>query len=196
MAPGELKHILGHMRGSLSDEEVVSRCLAGDPDSFAVIVRRYQSRLLRLAAGALADRATAQDVVQETFIRVYTRLSRYKPQKSFSAWLYTIFSNRLKDQLRRRQRHGGFLRRLVDHYRHEQAIAEPETPPPDTTWIRPGLARLAKMQRLCVLLRDIEQIDISAIASRLGISQATVRVHLMRGRRKLREIYEREIRKD
>ena len=52
------------------------------------------------------------------------------------------------------------------------------------------------MQGMCILLRDLEQMDSAAVAAQLGINEATVRVHLMRGRRRLREIYEREIKKD
>ncbi|MFC1475463.1 RNA polymerase sigma factor [Candidatus Zixiibacteriota bacterium] len=181
------------MDGSPTDEEVVAQCLAGETDSFAIIVRRYQARFLRLATGSLGDRATAQDVVQETFIHAYTKLDRWAPQAKFSGWLYTVFSNCLIDFLRKRQRYGGFLSRLTDFYRHEPQASEPETPPPDTSWVRPALARLSKKQRLCVLLRDIEQMEIPAIAEQLSVDKTTVRVHLLRGRRKLREIYEREI---
>jgi len=183
------------MDGSPTDEEVVARCLAGETDIFAVIVRRYQARFLRLAAGSLGERATAQDVVQETFIHAYTRLHRWAPQAKFSGWLYTVFSNCLVDVLRKRRRHGEFLSRLVDFHRHEPQATEPETPPRDTTWVRPALTRLSENQRLCVLLRDIEQLEIAEIAEQLEINEATVRVHLLRGRRKLREIYERETKK-
>jgi len=176
-----------------SDEEVVSRCLAGDRESFGIIVRRYQPRFLRLAAAALADRSAAEDVVQETFIRAFTRLERYRPRGSFSAWLYTIFSHGLKDHLRQRKRYGGFLERLTQHYRHEETISE-ESAPRDTSWICPALAGLSPMQRLCIFLRDLEGLSSADVAAQLGIEEATVRVHLLRGRRKLREIYERKIR--
>jgi RNA polymerase sigma-70 factor (ECF subfamily) len=181
------------MDGSPTDEEVVARCLAGETELFALIVRRYQARFLRLAGGSLGDRATAQDVVQETFIHAYTRLDRWAPHGKFSGWLYTVFSNCLIDFLRKRKRYGGFLSRLTDYYRHEPPAVEPETPPPDTSWVRPALSRLSEKQRLCVLMRDIEQMEIPAIAEQLSIDKNTVRVHLLRGRRKLREIYEREI---
>ncbi len=196
MARGGPGCILGRMDGSPTDEEVVVRCLAGETDSFAIIVRRYQARFLRLAAGSLGDRATAQDVVQETFIRAYTKLHRWAPQSKFSGWLYTVFSNCLIDYLRKRKRYGGFLSRLTDFYKHEPQTSEPETPLPDTGWVRPALARLSEKQRLCVLLRDIEQMEIAMIAEQLSVDKTTVRVHLLRGRRKLREIYEREIKKN
>jgi len=187
--------ILGDMNAGPSDEEVVSRCVSGDSDAFAIIVQRYQSRFLRMAAGALADRVAAQDVVQDMFIKAYTRLRQYQPHGAFSAWLYTVFSSVLKDHLRRRKRYGGFLERLTEHYHTERPLEQPE-PQRDTSWIRPMLTRLSEMQRSCILLRDIEQLNSAEVAKRLGINEATVRVHLLRGRRKLREIYEREIKKD
>lgn len=187
--------ILGHMDGSSTDEEVVVRCLAGETDAFGIIVRRYQARFLRLAAGALGDRQLAQDVVQDTFLTAYTKLHKWEPRAKFSGWLYTVFANSLRDRLRSRKRYGGLLQRLTDHYQQEPPIAEPQAldeGPPDTAWIRPALRTLSKMQRVCILLRDIENLEMPAIAKQLGIQVATVRVHLMRGRRKLREIYERE----
>lgn len=192
MAPGDPGCILGRMDGSPTDEEVVARCLAGETDLFALIVRRYQARFLRLAAGSLGDGATAQDVVQETFINAYTKLHRWAPSSKFSGWLYTVFSNCLVDFLRKRKRYGGFLSRLTDFHKHQPQTTEPETPPPDTGWVRPALEKLSPNQRMCVLMRDIEQLEISEIAGQLEINEATVRVHLLRGRRKLREIYERE----
>ena len=151
---------LGPMDGSPTDEEVVARCLAGETDAFAIIVRRYQARFLRLASGSLGDRATAQDVVQETFINAFTKLHRWTPSAKFSGWLYAVFSNCLIDFLRKRRRYGGFLSRLTDFYKHEPQTGEPETPTPDVSWVRPALARLSEKQRLCVLLRDIEQMEI------------------------------------
>ncbi len=187
--------ILGNMDVNTSDEEVIARCLKGDSDAFAVIVRRYQARFLRLAGGALTDAASAQDVVQETFIKAYTRLNQYRPETSFPSWLYTVFSNCLKDDLRRRKRQGGLLDRLRDYLLIEYETPEPEPETPDTSWIRPALSQLSEKQRICVLLRDIEQMEMSKVAEKLGINETTVRVHLMRGRKKLREIYEREVRK-
>ena len=185
-------HILGRMYSGLSDEEAVSRCLAGDHEAFAFIVRRYQARFLRLGAGALRDRDAAEDVVQETFVRAFMRLERYHPQGSFAAWLFTIFSHCLKDQLRRAKRYGGFLERLAAHLQGEETAQEEETAPRDTSWIRPALAGLSGMQRMCILLRDIEGLSTADVAGQLGIEEATVRVHLLRGRRRLREIYERK----
>ena len=97
---------LEHRRrlGELSDSEVVGVFLEGDQRAFVELVRRYDNRLLNFVYRTVGDRERAQDLVQETFVRVNRHLARFDQSKRFSTWIYTIASNLAKNELRNRSR--------------------------------------------------------------------------------------------
>ena len=88
----------------LPDNELVARFLDGDALAFPELVGRYQTRLLNFIYRTIGDRDRAEDLVQETFIRVYRHLHRFDQTKKFSTWIYTIASNLAKNELRNRSR--------------------------------------------------------------------------------------------
>jgi RNA polymerase sigma-70 factor (ECF subfamily) len=88
----------------LDDSGVVAQFLAGEKRAFNELVERYQTRLLNFVYRTTGDRERAEDLVQETFIRVYRHLHRFDQTKKFSTWVYTIASNLAKNELRNRSR--------------------------------------------------------------------------------------------
>src|SRR5690606_26062023 len=92
-----------HLR-TLGDSEVVQAFLDGDQRAFGELVRRYDNRLVNFVYRTVGDRERAQDLVQETFVRVYRHLERFDQTKKFSTWIYTIASNLAKNELRNRSR--------------------------------------------------------------------------------------------
>ncbi|MGD8728076.1 MAG: sigma factor, partial [Gemmatimonadota bacterium] len=73
--------------GELSDSEVVQASLDGDTRAFGELVRRYDQRLLNFVYRTIGDRERAQDLIQETFVRVYRHLHRFDQSKKFSTWI-------------------------------------------------------------------------------------------------------------
>src|SRR5687767_6686724 len=90
--------------GQADDSTLVARFLAGEKLAFNELVDRYSTRLLNFVHRTIGDRERAQDLVQETFIRVYRHLHRFDQSKKFSTWIYTIASNLAKNELRNRSR--------------------------------------------------------------------------------------------
>ncbi len=88
----------------LDDAALVAEYLEGRRHAFHVLAERYQSRLLNFIYRTIGDRDRAEDLVQETFVRVYRHLHRFDPTKKFSTWIYTIASNLAKNELRNRSR--------------------------------------------------------------------------------------------
>jgi hypothetical protein len=88
----------------LDDAELVSLYLDGERFAFQELVNRYQERLLNFIYRTIGDRDRGEDLVQETFVRVYRHLHRFDPTKKFSTWIYTIASNLAKNELRNRSR--------------------------------------------------------------------------------------------
>ena len=75
------------------DSTLVNRAKLGDIQAFEVIVERYYSRCMRFAQGMLRDTTDADDVVQETFVRLYRALPRYEERQRFDSWLFRILGN-------------------------------------------------------------------------------------------------------
>ena len=90
--------------GEATDSEVVQASLDGDSRAFDELVRRYDQRLLNFVYRTIGDRERGEDLVQETFVRVYRHLHRFDQSKKFSTWIYTIASNLAKNELRNRSR--------------------------------------------------------------------------------------------
>jgi RNA polymerase sigma-70 factor (ECF subfamily) len=87
-----------------SDEELLREHLAGQRESFAILVHRYEKELFHFLARFLGDRQAAEDVFQETFLQIHQSAGQFDPQRRFRPWLFTIAANKARDQLRNLQR--------------------------------------------------------------------------------------------
>lgn len=87
-----------------SDEALMARVKAGDQEAFAALVRRYEQPLFNYACKMLGNRADAEDVFQETFLRIHLHGNRFWSNAPFRPWLYRIATNLCKDRLRYRKR--------------------------------------------------------------------------------------------
>ena len=87
-----------------TERDIIIKCKDGNKEAFRWVLQQYQRLVFSLALKMLADEEEAKDVVQETFIRVWQRISDYDPQKSFTTWLYTIASRLCLDRLKQKRR--------------------------------------------------------------------------------------------
>ena len=78
---------------NITDEEVVKKVIESDHELYAIIIDRYQDKLLRYTYNLIRDKEKSKDSVQETFIRAYTNLNIFNTQKKFSSWIYRIVHN-------------------------------------------------------------------------------------------------------
>ncbi|MDP1555323.1 MAG: sigma-70 family RNA polymerase sigma factor, partial [Hyphomonas sp.] len=86
-----------------SDLDQITRAAAGDPAAVRALVNRYSPGVLSLATRMLADRAEAEDVTQETFLRAWKALPGWEPRAKFSTWLHRVALNLCYDRLRKRK---------------------------------------------------------------------------------------------
>ena len=91
-------------RKKITDEVLIARFQDGDVQAFDTLVRRYKDQLLNYVYRFVGNRNDAEDLVQETFLRVYKNKHYYKEIAKFSTWVYTIAGNLAKTELRRRKR--------------------------------------------------------------------------------------------
>ena len=180
---------MGRMEGDL---ELATRAASGDESAFRTLVERYGRMIHTLAYRITADTAAAEDVVQETFLRVYRAVHRYDGRASLSTWIGRIATNAAIDAARARR------------HRHEVAYAGEETvtdplpthePGPDRIAasgdVRRALARamrlLTPVERAAFVLRHYEGRHTEEIAAALGLRQSASRQAVFRAVRKLRQ---------
>jgi RNA polymerase sigma-70 factor (ECF subfamily) len=169
------------MADGSSDGELVSRCLAGDPEAFEPLVRRYERPLYNLAYRVLGDREEARDAVQEAFVRAYEKLASFDPRYRFFSWIYRIVLNgainarsrrRLASPLAFEPRGGGG---------QEEAVAGRER----RDGLQAALGRLAASDRELLVLRHFAELSYTEIAEALGVPEKTVKSRLHEARQRL-----------
>jgi RNA polymerase sigma-70 factor (ECF subfamily) len=159
------------------------------PPTWDEVVREHADRVYRLAFRLSGNRADAEDLTQETFVRVFRSLAEYTPG-TFEGWLHRITTNLFLDMVRRRQR----IRfdALPEDVNDRLAAREPG---PEQAYdennldpeIQAALDALPPDFRVAVVLCDLEQLSYEEIAATLGIKVGTVRSRIHRGRVLLRE---------
>ena len=167
---------------SASDEQLVARFRAGDEAAFAALVERFEPRLLAYARRMLRGRAseTAEDVVQDVFVRAYAGLRRDDRPMDVRPWLYRVAHNRCLDVLR------------VDV--PAELVVEP--PAPSTTEARAegserlrhlveDIQALAPNQRSALIIRELDGLSYDEIAAALGVTVPAVKSLLVRARMNL-----------
>jgi len=170
-----------------TDTALIAAWRDGDEQAAAALVARHARALARFLSGAGAPEAELDDLVQETFIRAFRSVDRFRGQCQFRTWLMTIGGNVLKDFGRKRSRRQ--VMPLDDAVRdvggdpHEHAEAtEAEAR------IAEGLKKLPRMQREVFLLRAQQGLEYEEIAAALATSPGAARVHYHHAVRRLKEI--------
>lgn len=177
----------------LDDSGVVAAFLDGNKRAFGELVERYQNRLLNFIYRTTGDRERAEDLVQETFIRVYRHLHRFDQSKKFSTWIYTISSNLAKNELRNRSRNPLVLFQTL--MKNRQADERPlewedNTYRPDDLFrkrhlksqVDAAVDQLPEHHRTVFILREMEGKTYEEIAEITSTNLGTVKSRLNRAR--------------
>jgi RNA polymerase sigma-70 factor (ECF subfamily) len=177
---------------SLSDARLVDAVRRGDQAAFGELVRRYERRLLGVVRRFISDPDQAEDLTQETFLRVYERIDQFDPSRRFGPWLFQIGVNLTLDSLRRRKRR--IWARLFseggEDYRPDPATADPRLQEDLSQEVRHVLYRIPEKYRTVLILRDLENFSTSDIAAILKRKETTIRWRLAEARLKFKELWE------
>jgi RNA polymerase sigma-70 factor (ECF subfamily) len=182
--------------------DLVQRCRQGDLCAFTTLFERFQDRLYDLAWAILRDGTEAEDAVQDTFLRVFEHIDRYRGESSFETWLVAVAVNVCRDRLRRRKVRralsleglvhgpgcvGRWLARTLGHGEDPSAAMQ-RREQHHSLWAL--VDRLDERQRLALILRYRYGLSCAEVAEVLGLSTGTVYVYLSRGRQQLRAMIE------
>ncbi|WP_248924785.1 RNA polymerase sigma factor SigW [Paenibacillus hamazuiensis] len=169
----------------------------GDRNAFAELVELYQEKIQRLAYKMLHNRLDTEDIVQETFIRVYLNLNRFDESQNFSTWIYRIGKNLCIDLLRKKKKNvysldaeftededANYYARLhSDEATPEHRVIEKET----KAQMLKVIEKLSEKYKTIVILYYLEGLSLIEIAGKLGLPVTTVKSRLNRGREHLRK---------
>ncbi len=177
------------------DRDLVRASATGDHDAFAALVSRYQVPIVNLARALTGEDGEADDLAQETFIRAYKAIGRFRGESTFRTWLYRVAVNVIQSHLRTRGRRRRWFGPSLDedgHDNHQQsALAVPadiEDAAVRRQLIDRALASLPADMRTAVTLRDIHGFDYAEIAAMLGVPIGTVESRIFRARQRLRPL--------
>jgi RNA polymerase sigma-70 factor, ECF subfamily len=183
-----------------SDRELVRACRRGDKEAFRELVERYQRKIVAVALGMVHNREDAIEIAQETFVKAYENLHKFKGESSFYTWLYRIVVNRAIDFQRRERRHptvwledrafaGGTgepyeetlkEERLTDPYQEASAHEIGDR-------VREAIDELTPDHKAVILLREVEGLSYDEISRVMQCSKGTVMSRLHYARKKLQK---------
>jgi RNA polymerase sigma-70 factor (ECF subfamily) len=173
------------------DAELIERIINGDKQLFAVLVDRYKNKIYGIFCGMGACHQDAQDLAQETFIRVYRSLPSHREGSRFFSWMYTIAVNLMRDQLRQKKPV------LTDA--PPEAIS-PNDKSPEQQLLQQEMKReihhqldeLPEQYRLVLLLKYTNELSYEEIADIANMSTSQVKNALYRGKKMLKKRIERK----
>jgi RNA polymerase sigma-70 factor (ECF subfamily) len=186
----------------MDDSAVARRVAAGDRAAFALIMRRYNRRLYRLARATLRDDAEAKDALQEAYLAAYRTLAQFRGDAALSTWLTRIVLNECLARKRRASRRQNVVS-IVSWESTPEPVAEVADPQarPDDAFARAQMrgvlerkvSELPEIFRVVFVLRSVEELSVEETAACLGIPGETVRSRHFRAKGLLRESLAREV---
>lgn len=180
-----------------TDEELITEVLRGDTSAFSELSARHQDKVERLCHRFFADREVIRDMAQETFIRAFAKLSTYRTDLPFRAWLRAITVNVCYDELRKRQRRPEELipdltqaeqtwASLVNEATPEAIVQAAQDRAEAEMLARYLLGTLSPDDRMVMTLKETEELSVAEIAEIMGWSEAKVKIRAFRARQSMR----------
>ena len=190
----EPKHVaVGQTASLATEEELIAQSRAGNLRAFGEIYDRYEGAVFRHAFHVLGHADDADDVRQETFVRAFAALTRFRGEASMKTYLLAICSNLCRDKLRNKQRRPEWGYGIVapDTVTGEaggdplQAMQRAH----EASQVRRALDKLPAPAREILILRHVEELEFDEIAVVLGCSRVSAPVRLFRARRLFKDVY-------
>jgi RNA polymerase sigma factor (sigma-70 family) len=179
----------------VADWDLVARARDGDERAFEAIIARYEAPLVHFCMRMTGSREDAEDLAQETFVRVHRYLNRLKPDAKFSTAVFGIARNLTLNYLRDMKRRGRGKTVSLTLETHSEIVVHDATARTDgparyaeiERLIERGLLLLSEEHREVIMLREVQDLDYDAIAAVLRCRKGTVKSRLARARAQLRQ---------
>lgn len=174
-----------------NDQHYINLIIDGDTNAFSVLVNRYKDLVYTLTLRMLNNREEAEEVAQDTFIKTYKSLSRFKGDSKFSTWIYKIAYNTSLDRLKKNRKH--FNDVAIDEFTEHQvktidnALDNLESKE-QTKAIKDCIALLPSEDSFLLTLYYFDDMSLEEISKTVGLTANNVKVKIFRSRKKLATI--------
>jgi RNA polymerase sigma-70 factor (ECF subfamily) len=179
---------------SLTDEDLIFLFQEGEMLAFEEIVKRYKDSLMNFIFRFLGDVSESEDIVQETFMRVFRNKRAYKKIAKFSTWIYTIAGNLAKTELRKRKKRNLYSVSDIGYDDKDFEISDETAGPESRTntkmyedIIQQEIQQLSPKFREVIILRDIQELSYEEISKIIKVPLGTVKSRVNRARLRLQE---------
>jgi RNA polymerase sigma-70 factor (ECF subfamily) len=182
----------------LRDEDLIVRVQAGQRKAFDVIVARYKGRLYSFILRMVHDQDLAEELAQETLIRVYVHADKYREIARFSTWVFTIATNLVRNRMRKRSRRPRMLSFNPAPEDDDELPIDLPDPSADPSravvgeelsqLINLATSRIPEKYRIPFLLREVDQLSYEEIQQATGLKLGTVRSRINRARNRFRQL--------
>jgi RNA polymerase sigma-70 factor (ECF subfamily) len=172
--------------------DILLRCRDGNQEAWSMLINAYSKSVYNIALNFFAERDIASDVTQEIFIKIYHNLDKFREEKNFSSWVFTISRNYCIDYWRKNRKF------LLNSQELDEKISSGQPTPEDNLIreseievLRKKISQLEPDLRLILILRDIHDLSYQEIAERFSIPEGTVKSRINRARLRLAQAYGR-----
>ncbi|MEX1010423.1 MAG: sigma-70 family RNA polymerase sigma factor [Balneolaceae bacterium] len=179
-------------RSSVEDEKLLERAAAGDESASARLVEKYRKSLIFHIRGMVKEAEEVEDLVQESFVKVFENLANYNPEYAFSTWLYRIATNHTIDFLRRKKLQTFSIDRSHPGSEGDEATIQLPAGGEEADrhvikkerrrMVREAIAALPEKYRQVIELRHMEELSYDEISDQLDMPLGTVKAHIFRAR--------------
>jgi len=179
-----------------NDQVYIDNILNGDANAFTVLVDRYKDLVFTLALRMMKHREEAEEVAQDTFIKVYKSLNKFKGDSKFSTWIYRVAYNTCLDRIKKnkRQQYTVEINEYTEHQvkTMDNALDQMEAKEREQS-IQDCLALLPSEDSFLLTLYYFEEQSLEEIGKVVGLKPNNVKVKLFRGRKKLATILKKTL---
>ena len=185
----------------LTDYDLIPKIKDGDMDAMADLMNRYTSKAFQIAYSILGNKDDAEEVTQDSFVRIYRALPFFRGDSEFSTWMYRIVVNQARNKYRWNRRRGSHMSVSIDREQEGESGNSISFDLPDTgktpdkelvfkEWegeIAAEIKKLPPVNREALLLRNVKNLSYEQIASLLGCKVGTIKSRIARAREELRK---------
>jgi RNA polymerase sigma factor, sigma-70 family len=174
-----------------NDDEILKRIVEGEKNLYALMIRKYNQRLYRIALSIINSESEVEDVMQTAYIKAYENLDRFKFESSFSTWITRILINESLMYLKKQEQIARLKSENFFPELHQKSIVQ--TPLMNVinselkTILELSIRKLPEKYKTVFIMRELENMSVSETMECLGISEANVKIRLNRAKVMLRD---------